>query len=284
MHQTIWSSMRWVTGKEQAFSTTHHQSPVIRGIRMAAETATDDLLSADRDWLVRQPGLASWPAARARLTKQLRDWVAECAPSVCSEGHGTAQPQAAEYLRALWACWSYHWQGAIEASGGAGVDGWEVARGLRAGRGLRGRGNLGGDVLQDVVLARALLHRQEKAIRHLEKSFLPSLLRQVGECRTPAAGPPDWWGELLDRLIGLTRPPGKVASFAGCCALGPWLVTVTRNFLHALTPPPPPPDLPPPAPLVPPELELICCECLEVLTGALRQALGACRRRTAPSC
>jgi hypothetical protein len=241
---------------------------------MAAETATDELLAEDRNWLVRQPGLSVWSAARVRLMQQLRDWVAECAPGLCSAAGPLPHAQAADYQRALWACWSYHWQGAIAANGGSRVDGWEVARALRAGRGLRGRGNLGGDVVQDVVLARALLHREEKAIRHLEKTYLPSLLRQVGQGRTPAAEPPDWWWDLLDRLIGITRPPGKLATFAGRCALGPWLVTVTRNFLLALATPAPPPDLPAPEPLVPPELQLICGECLDLLTGVLRQGLA----------
>jgi RNA polymerase sigma-70 factor (ECF subfamily) len=238
-----------------------------------------DLFDPDRPWLTGQPRLERWDAGCAALRQQLERWLREyCALLGCR--HLTAaDPGHDRFLRRLWGCWGYHWHAAVQEQGGP-VDGWAVAEQLRAGVGSLGQGHLGGDPLRDVVLAEAVLQRDNAATRRFTQEYREFVCGLIARAHASAADFSDWWSELIDRLAGYTRPPGKLERYAGRCGLRNWLGTVIRRFVydryrhrpaaeHATDPA----DLTAQGGTASPEEELITGECLRASLELVRVAL-----------
>jgi RNA polymerase sigma factor (sigma-70 family) len=235
-----------------------------------------NLFEPDRPWLARQRSFAPWDEGCARAQEQLGRWLDGYAGQL-GLGQAARAEARGEYLRRLWECWAYHWRKAAGEHGNA--DGWEVAEQARAGQSPQGDGRLGGDVLRDVVLATAVLHGETEALLCFEREYREHCLRAAGRVRGRAVEE-EWWEDLLDRLGGYSRPPGKLASFQGRCGLGPWLGTVGRRFALDRAAsgkgPRAAQELPREvaASAAPAELLLVSAECLELLQGALRSALA----------
>lgn len=167
------------------------------------------------------------------LARQLQQWTREYSERMYAAAIGPEDPRAPHLCRRLWQCWRHHWQQACEVSPEGKVDGQEVASRIRAGEGYAGGKRLGGDPLSDVVLAEAVLAREPKATEYLEEQYRPFCIAQGrGIDRRVDEDAYDWWCQLLDRLAGYSRSPGKLASFSGRCGLKFWLGRVARNFAH----------------------------------------------------
>lgn len=184
-----------------------------------------------RSWLETQPGMKPWDAGCTRAWQQLTRWLEEYSQTIGSKPIQANQPHSAPYLRRLWNCWSYHWRSASEIVPAGRIDGLEVANRIRGGKGYFRGGLLGGDVLRDVVLAEAVIQKNESALQHLEREYKDYCLRQ-GKSLASFPNAEDWWYLLLDKLAGFTQAPGKLASFSGRCGLQNWLGTVVRNWMR----------------------------------------------------
>jgi RNA polymerase sigma factor (sigma-70 family) len=256
------------------------------GLDPASNGTRPGLFEEDRAWLSVQPGMNPWQEGCDRLVEQLHGWLAEYVRALGLAVVTAAHPHAAGYLRRLWACWGYHWKiAAAEASGG--IDGAEVAERLRGGLGWLGDGRLGGDVLRDVVLAEAMLRHDNAALDCFEREYRSYAIRIAGTVRPDLAACPDWWNELLDRLAGVSEPPGKLERFLGRAGLQNWLGTVVRRFLwdRSRRDPAegeraePVEELPAPAGRGQPAETLISDECLELFQGLLHGAFGRMQPR-----
>ncbi len=185
-------------------------------------------LAAAHEWLGGQPRMDPWADGVARVTAALERWTDAYTATV-----GVPRPARADagvYADALWKCWSFHWHQAAGA-GGTAVDGWALAKDLAAGRGRIGKGQLGGDVLRDVVLARAMLFGHDAALRRFESEYLLPTANKCDPGGRYARGDiPDWWAELLTALVGAAGTRGRLEGFHGQSALGRWLITVAVNI------------------------------------------------------
>jgi RNA polymerase sigma factor (sigma-70 family) len=238
-----------------------------------------DLFEPDRSWLAGQLRIERWDAARAVLGQQLERWLDEYSGLLCSRSVTPAQAGHGQYLRRLWGCWAYHWHAAAKSQGGR-ADGWAVARQLRAGVGALGQGHLGGDPLRDVVLAEAVLQRDNAATRRFAQEYREFVCGLIAKAHATADDFSDWWSELIDRLAGYSRPPGKLDRYAGRCGLRNWLGTVVRRFVYdrcrhrlAAEYATDPANLTAQGGTASPEEELITGECLRASLELVRAAL-----------
>ncbi|HJZ60095.1 MAG TPA: sigma factor-like helix-turn-helix DNA-binding protein [Gemmataceae bacterium] len=247
---------------------------------MAPPATVPDWLAADRPWLSEQPGMTPWPAAAARVVARLAGWVERYTAEL-----GVANPGCGCAPR-LWACWSHHWRTAVEKARQP-VDGAEVAAQIEASRGYRRNGHLGGNVILDVVLAAAMLRKDDTAIRRFEASYKDSIVRQVVSVRRFAHEDPAWWNDLLAELVGVHRADreGRLTRYSGQSGLIPWTVTVAVRFLAdrlASRPRGAELDLGLPDPALGRAgavREAISADCLDLLAGRIRDALNALRSR-----
>ncbi len=235
----------------------------------------------DQDWLVRQPGMAPWSRGLVLLREATEGWVAEYAGRILGQATRPDEPAFRNYQRRLWQCWSYHWRSALAGATGP-VDGLRVAERVRAGQGYVGQGRLGGDVFRDVILAEAVLQRDDRATALLHDEYQPFAARLARKYHLRETAAADWWPELFDRLAGYSNPPGKLARYSGRCGLQHWLGTVVRRFLldrggrhHGLiaTCSPDSAALKGPGTEASPDQALISAECLEHFRELLATAL-----------
>ncbi len=237
-------------------------------------------LAADRVWLSKQPGMSPWTVSATRILERLRSWL-----KLYSVNLGVPDDSKDCEVR-LWACWAHHWRTAIEKSGKP-VDGIVVAEQIEAGRGYRRSGNLGGNVIRDVLLASAMLHKSDAAIRVFENEYRATIARQVIAARRFAQQHPSWWNDLLVELVGLRKEgdPGRLSRFAGQSGLVPWTVTVAVRMLSDRIPKKSPASLLDPSHPEPATEKTgavqsaVSADCVELLTGRIRTALGQLRHR-----
>jgi RNA polymerase sigma factor (sigma-70 family) len=232
-----------------------------------------DWLAADQSWLSEQPGTNPWPEAAARILARLDEWT-DC----YTREIGAPRPPTEAFARGLWACWAHHWRTAIEVTAGP-ADGWAVAAEIESGTGRRGRGQLGGNVIRDVVLAHAMLLHDNPAIARFESAYKDPIVRQVVAVRRFARDDMDWWNELLAELVGASRKdrPGRLTRFNGRSGLVPWVVTVAVRFLCDRKAERVFPGIAEDtvAAATKPGLEVLSAECLDLLARRVRVALEA---------
>jgi RNA polymerase sigma factor (sigma-70 family) len=234
-----------------------------------------DWLAADQSWLTHQPGTTPWPDAAARILARLDGWTTRYTRDL-----GAPRPPTEDFARAIWTCWAHHWRTAVEVTGGP-ADGWAVATEIESGTGRRGRGQLGGNVIRDVVLARAMTLHDNTAIARFEADYKGPIVRQVVAVRRFARHEEDWWNELLAELVGATGKdrPARLTRYNGRSGMVPWVVTVAVRFLcdrkgdrafAGLTED----AVAAPAASTAPGVEVLTAECLDLLAGRVRAALA----------
>ena len=212
------------------------------------------MFDQDKPWLERQPEMTPWDHGCRKLAGLLDQWYSRYFETVCRRDVAREeQDERLPYLSRLWQCVGYHWQdanrSAEEGAADAGVaekaapekgaaekgpvDLQTVVEEIESGRGFRGGGRLGGNPLRDVVLAVAMVHKDDAATRTFEDEYLSFSKGMAGKFHPRLAEDTDeWWYDLLDHLAGYTNPPGKLDRFYGRCALRNWLGTVVWNFLR----------------------------------------------------
>jgi RNA polymerase sigma factor (sigma-70 family) len=193
---------------------------------MADVASIPDWLAQDQPWLAAQPHMAPWPDGAGRILTQLAAWGTQYATELGFKPVDTCSAP-------LWSCWSHHWRTAIDTAG-LPVDGWAVAAEIQSGRGRRGGGQLGGNVLRDLVLAHAMLQKDDAAIRRFEADYQDTITRQVSRVHHRARDDDGWWNDLLAELVGVSREgrPGRLARYHGRSGLVIWAVTVAVRLLH----------------------------------------------------
>lgn len=215
-----------------------------------------------------------WPSGRARLVAQIGRWIDAHGTTACGRRLQAAEPLYAQCARQLWDCWEYHWRQAAEVAG-APADGFAVAARLEKCLGFQGGGRLGGNPLEDVVLATAVLHQHPVALQRFAERFrsraIGLAVKANSRVREDAE---DWWCQLLVHLMGVGQRPGKLRKYGGRCGLWNWLARVVRNFSVDWGHDPPGHS---------DEIEQIPAsrhnpaedrECQELLGGAVRRAIG----------
>lgn len=185
-------------------------------------------------WLKWHLGRDSRSNGCRQLREQLDVWLAEYTPKLCEQQVENTHRGYSGYSRRLLRCWRWHWRRALTADPSCPLEASQVADDIRNGQGYRGGGRLGGDPLRDVMLAAAMLDKENKAASCFQAEY-----RGICEHQARGLGPKlgdqidEWWNELLDHLAGYTRsqPAGKLARFQGRSALHYWLRPVLWNFL-----------------------------------------------------
>lgn len=217
--------------------------------------------------------MSPWADGEQRLTDELtrfaRRYTAELGVPWPASPLGEDQPAA--YITSLWRCWAYHWAQAVEDQRKP-VDGWQLARELSDPQ------RRGGDVFRGVVLARAMLLRHHSALRAFDDEHLLPTARRCEPAAKYAPGDmPDWWPNLVDRLVGATRPPGALARYTGRSGLGAYVLQValnerrgmTRSAFHRKAK-----ALDEDSVGTRPRLDFLSDECAELLSGQLTAALA----------
>jgi RNA polymerase sigma factor (sigma-70 family) len=166
------------------------------------------------------------------------------------------------------------------------VDGWEVAAEMLTGRGRRGAGQLGGNVLRDTVLAHAMLRKDDAAVRRFVADYKETICRQVARVHRLAREDDAWWNDLLAELVGVSREnrPGRLVRYHGRSGLVIWVVTVAVRMLYDRSAavrtvgelegdPADPGSL-----KAGPALGAVSAECLKLLTQRVRNALDGLER------
>ena len=192
-----------------------------------------NIFDRDKLWLMRQPGLNPWNEGCDRLSRQLVNWLGEYSAPLCDQTVTTDHDDAPSYTNRMWDCWAYHWQLAAETTPKKVIDGSHVAEAIRSGHGYQGGGQLGGDPLRDVVLAVAIMNKNNRATDQLHRQYFEFCRGMAGKVHQQFfADPDEWWDDFVDFLAGYSKPPGKLARFQGKCGLKNWLGTVLWNFLR----------------------------------------------------
>ena len=196
-----------------------------------------DVFKPDREWLEGQQGMTPWKKGCLWLKGQLDGWLNRYSEAVCEKPVTEHEEHYPCFFRRLWTCWSHHWRQALTKAQDGQADGLEVASQIQSGQGYSGRGRLGGDPLRDVVLAAAIIKKDNRATNHFQSEYSGFLKGLAGKKNprflrdTDEWGNPDWWNPFLDHLAGYTKPPGKLKRFYGKCALRNWLPVVLWRFL-----------------------------------------------------
>jgi RNA polymerase sigma factor (sigma-70 family) len=99
-----------------------------------------------------------------------------------------------------------------------------------AGLGFKGGGRLGGNPLEDVVLAVSVLHQEHVAVERFKERFRSDAVHYGRRHPLVQEDEEDWWCQLLVRLMGLDDQPGKLRRYSGRSGLKNWLARVAMNF------------------------------------------------------
>jgi len=187
------------------------------------------MFEADKTWLCKQPGMNTWPKGCRGLVMTLSQWIADYSEPLCEESVTRSDANYGKYLSRLWMCWSHHWNQGRQRSGGT-IDGASVASRIQSGRGYTGGGRLGGDPLRDVVLAVAMVAKEDLAAKQFLKEYA-GYCRSVGSRISTNAD--DWWDEFIDCLAGYSGGDRKpdLDSFSGRCGLKNWLGRAVNRFV-----------------------------------------------------
>lgn len=225
----------------------------------------EQLFETQHGWLSQQPNMQNWQVGCEQLFQQLSDWVQQYTAQFCDRL--PLQPdKLVEYATSAWETWLCHWMVASKKS--RAICGHEVARSIVAGRGFAGAGNLGGNVIHDKLLARALLNRQEKAILYFEEHFAGYVRRLSGRRHSRWYHTFDqWWSDFVEELIGCGDHKAKLGSFRGKSGLLRWLPPVVWSYLcqkgrQQLISRQPNVNSKPEEPLAPPASADECCDCV----------------------
>ena len=242
-----------------------------------------NIFDEDKAWLIRQPGMAPWEEGRGRLLDLLNDCLRRYSEEVREPPAGSDNDDRPAYLARLWRCLGYHWQDGAKASAGGRVEVGQVAERIQSGQGYRRGGRLGGNPLRDVVLAVAMVQKDQRAPRVFRDDYYAFAQGLAASLNPRLADEVDqWWSELLDHLAGYTkrrgtRPRGRLDKFFGRSALRNWLGTVVWNFLRRWRLPQGghPAANDPPAPVAPP----VGPESIRHFAALIRSALKTLPRR-----
>ncbi len=198
--------------------------------------ATDiqNILNEEKAWLERHPSMQPWEDGCRRLVTLLEDCLRRYSEMVRERAVRGADMDRPIYLARLWQCLGYHWRDALGLSrGDEQTSASRVAERIAAGRGYRGGGQLGGDPLRDVVLAVAMVRKDQRAPRVFEEDYRAFACGLAAKMHKRLAADPDsWWNDLLDHLASYSGRPARLDRFCGRCALRNWLGTVVWNFLR----------------------------------------------------
>lgn len=205
------------------------------------------ILDDERAWLAKQPGMEPWDEGCRQVVALLESRLDQYSGVVC-ESKAADPDSAAEpdpdtdtepdappgiYLARLARCLVHHWRDAVNVADDGQAEAARVAEEIAAGRGYRGGRKLGGDPLRDVVLAVAVVRKDNRATRVFQEDYFPFACALATKIHHRlAAEPGPWWSELLDHLAGYTRPKAKLDRFYGQCGLQNWLGRVFWRFLR----------------------------------------------------
>jgi len=212
------------------------------------------ILNDEKTWLADQPGMQPWDEGCGRVlallatsldeysklvrapntAKRDTEQEDEDCPNQPVRAPNTAapDPDVDIYLARLARCLVHHWHDATKAADDGLADAGRVAERIAAGQGYRRGGRLGGDPLRDVVLAVAMVRKDDRATRVFQKDYLPFARALASKIDGRlGADPWPWWSGLLDQLAGYTRPKAKLDRFYGRCGLRNWLGRVFWRFL-----------------------------------------------------
>ncbi len=192
-----------------------------------------EMFTNDQQWLADQPEMDPWDEGCQRLAVILDERLADYSANVCSDVIAKERNEWPLYLGRLWQCLGYHWQHAIEGSCNGQTTASGVVARLQKGKGYRRGGKLGGDPLRDMVLAVAMVQKDERApvvFTEDYQGFAKGLAWKIN--RRLTANPDEWWYDLLDHLAGYSKPKARLDRFLGRCGLQNWLGTVVWNFLR----------------------------------------------------
>ena len=186
----------------------------------------------EKEWLEKQPGMNPWEEGCRSLDELLGRQVTAYTSEICQTVVTHQHPHWKSYFRRLRWCLLYHWRDAAGKIDG-GVAAQEVVERLREGKGYRGGGELGGNPLRDVVLARAMRYHDERAVKLFRSEYFEFCCGMAGRLDPGLAEREElWWSDLLDHLMGTLKPPGSLKKFDGRSALRNWLGTVLIRFLR----------------------------------------------------
>ena len=203
------------------------------------------ILDDEKAWLAKQPGMEPWDEGCRQVVALLESRLDQYSGLVCEpkpaqpdgepepEQDSDAEPEADPgiYLARLARCLIHHWRDAVNVADDGQAEAARVAEEIAAGRGYRRGRKLGGDPLRDVVLAVAVVRRDERATQIFQAEYYPLACAVAAKIHPCLEADPDaWWSKLLDRLAGYP-PPAKLDRFDGRCGLRNWLRRVVWNFL-----------------------------------------------------
>jgi RNA polymerase sigma factor (sigma-70 family) len=197
-------------------------------------TDIHDILNDEKAWLESHPSMQPWDEGCRRVVTLLEDCLRRYSKMVRERAVGAADVDRSVYLARLWECLGYHWRDALAFSPSDGqISASQVAEWIAAGRGYRRGGQLGGDPLRDMVLAVAMVGKDQRTPRVFEEDYHAFACGLAAKIHRQLAVDPDcWWNDLLDHLAGYSGGAARLDRFSGRCALRNWLGTVVWNFLR----------------------------------------------------
>jgi RNA polymerase sigma factor (sigma-70 family) len=191
------------------------------------------ILDAEKAWLATQPSMQPWDEGCSRVVALLEDCLCRYSQQIRECDPALADAEGRIYLARLGRCLVHHWHDATVVAVDEYAEAGHVAARIAAGQGYRRGGRLGGDPLRDVVLAVAMVRKDERATHVFQEDYYCLACALATKIhRRLAADPGPWWSELLDHLAGYTRPNAKLDKFYGQCGLRNWLGRVFWNFLR----------------------------------------------------
>ncbi|MCH7729667.1 MAG: hypothetical protein IH991_24825 [Planctomycetes bacterium] len=159
------------------------------------------LFEHDRSWLGQLPGFTDWGVGCGQLWEQLQELLDRYFSQVTGRRPDFDEPTTIAFACRLWVCLSYHWCQHRSISREA------ILEMLQQGEIMDGhkRVNLHGNVLYDVVLAEAILQREEQATAMFEREYrddIDRLAKASQRDHRDARGSDLVWSEVSNYVAG----------------------------------------------------------------------------------
>lgn len=190
----------------------------------------------DEEWLKRQPNMNPYKKGCERLLRHVCVWVKRNTTKLCSGTVTPSQPGHIGYCRRSWRCWRFHWQPGLFGKERKGNKQQKRRSRLADGIAVAVRivnGELGANLVRDVVLAEAVTQADDRAVGIFVQEYSPKMT-EIAE-KISRRFSDEACGDVLDECFRAPGQSGRLATYDGQRPLVSYLATMVTREIYRYT-------------------------------------------------